>query len=67
MNTKIITKDHFHFIGIGGIGMSGIAMALIKKGYSVSGSDLILNKETEKIKELGATIFDSQKKIILIY
>tara|TARA_B100000902_G_C26932084_1_gene726842 strand:+ start:133 stop:336 length:204 start_codon:yes stop_codon:yes gene_type:complete len=67
LNTKIITKDHFHFIGIGGIGMSGIAMALIKKGYSVSGSDLILNKETEKIKELGATIFDSQKKIILIY
>jgi len=62
LNTKIITKDHFHFIGIGGIGMSGIAMALIKQGYSVSGSDLILNKETEKIKELGATIFDSQKK-----
>ena len=62
MNTKIKVKDHFHFIGIGGIGMSGIAIALIKKGYSVSGSDLVLNKETQKLKELGAIIFDSQIK-----
>jgi len=55
-------KDHFHFIGIGGIGMSAIAMALIKKGYSVSGSDLIQNKETKSLKTLGAIIFDSQIK-----
>ena len=55
-------KDHFHFIGIGGIGMSAIAKALIKKGYSVSGSDLIQNKETKSLKTLGAIIFDSQIK-----
>ena len=42
--------------------MSAIAMALIKKGYSVSGSDLIKNQETQKLKELGAIIFDSQIK-----
>ena len=42
--------------------MSAIALALIKKGYSVSGSDLITNKETQKLKELGAIIFDSQLK-----
>ena len=62
MNTKIQTKGHFHFIGIGGIGMSAIAIALIKKGYSVSGSDLVKNKETQRLKGLGAIIFDSQIK-----
>ncbi len=62
MNKKLISKNHFHFIGIGGIGMSAIAMALIKKGYSVSGSDLVQNKETKSLKKLGAIIFDSQIK-----
>jgi UDP-N-acetylmuramate--alanine ligase len=42
--------------------MSAIAIALIKKGYSVSGSDLVKNKETQTLKELGAIIFDSQMK-----
>ena len=62
MNTKLHSKVHYHFIGIGGIGMSAIAIALIKKGYSVSGSDLVKNKETQTLKELGAIIFDSQIK-----
>jgi len=62
LNTKLQSKEHFHFIGIGGIGMSAIAIALIKKGYSVSGSDLVKNKETQKLKELGTIIFDSQIK-----
>jgi UDP-N-acetylmuramate--alanine ligase len=52
--------SHFHFIGIGGIGMSAVAMGLLKKGYSVSGSDLVQNKETNKLKQLGAIIFTSQ-------
>ncbi len=55
-----MNKDHFHLIGIGGIGMSAIAIALIKNGYSVSGSDLVKNQETERLQELGATVFDSQ-------
>ncbi len=62
MNKKLINKNHFHFIGIGGIGMSAIAMALLKKGYSVSGSDLVQNKETKSLIRLGAIIFDSQIK-----
>ena len=57
-----MNRDHFHLIGIGGIGMSAIAIALIKKGYSVSGSDLVKNQETQKLKKLGAIVFDSQKK-----
>jgi len=53
-------KSHFHFIGIGGIGMSAVAIGLIKKGYSISGSDLVKNDETKKLEQLGAVIFTSQ-------
>ena len=60
LRTEFFLNNHFHFIGIGGIGMSAIAIALIKKGYTVSGSDLVENKETDKLKKLGAIIFDSQ-------
>jgi len=62
LKTKLIDKDHFHLIGIGGIGMSAIALALIKQGYSVSGSDLVKNQETQNLKKLGAIIFYSQRK-----
>ncbi len=41
--------------------MSAIAMGLLKKGYSVSGSDLVKNNETYKLEKLGAVIFDSQE------
>ena len=40
--------------------MSALAMGLIKKGYSVSGSDLVKNNETNKLEQLGAVIFTSQ-------
>ena len=60
MNKELLSKSHFHFIGIGGIGMSAIAMGLLKKGYSVSGSDLVKNNETNKLEQLGAIIFTSQ-------
>ena len=53
-------KHHFHFIGVGGIGMSALAMGLLKKGYSVSGSDLVRNHETNKLEHLGVLIFHSQ-------
>ena len=60
MDKQFLLKSHFHFIGIGGIGMSAIAMCLLKKGYSVSGSDLVKNNETNKLELLGAVIFTSQ-------
>jgi UDP-N-acetylmuramate--alanine ligase len=56
-------NQHIHFIGIGGIGMSGIAQLFLYQGIKVSGSDLKENKITESLKKLGATIFighDSQ-------
>ena len=53
-----INKDlKIHFIGIGGIGMSGIAEILLNLGYSISGSDINSNINTEKLKNLGAEIF----------
>ncbi|MDA9683427.1 UDP-N-acetylmuramate--L-alanine ligase [Prochlorococcus sp. AH-736-P10] len=60
MDKKLLLKSHFHFIGIGGIGMSALAIGLLKKGCSVSGSDLVKNDETKKLEKLGAVIFTSQ-------
>ena len=51
-----------HFIGIGGIGMSGIAEILVQSGYIVQGSDLNESKNTTRLKKLGVTIFIGQKK-----
>lgn len=45
-----------HFIGIGGIGMSGIAEILINLGYEVSGSDLKASEQTKRLESLGAKI-----------
>ena len=49
-----------HFVGIGGIGMSGIAEVLLNQGYSVQGSDLKTSKITERLASLGAEIFTGQ-------
>lgn len=50
-----------HFVGIGGIGMSGIAEVLLNQGYVVQGSDLKASKITDRLAKLGATIFVGQK------
>ena len=49
-----------HFIGIGGIGMSGIAEVLLNHGYQVQGSDLKASKITDRLQTLGAVIFEGQ-------
>ena len=49
-------KHHVHFVGIGGIGMSGIAEVLLNMGYRVSGSDLADSETTRRLARLGATI-----------
>jgi UDP-N-acetylmuramate--alanine ligase len=54
---KVSQDVYIHFIGIGGIGMSGIAEVLLANGLRVSGSDLSQSPRTEKLKELGADIF----------
>jgi len=50
-----------HFVGIGGIGMSGIAEILLDQGFAVSGSDRSLSEVTERLQKLGATIFEGHK------
>jgi UDP-N-acetylmuramate--alanine ligase len=50
-----------HFVGIGGIGMSGIAEVLLTLGYKVSGSDLKLSPVTQRLARLGATIFEGHR------
>lgn len=49
---------HIHMVGIGGIGMSGMAEILIHRGYKVTGSDGSLSETTRRLEELGATIFE---------
>ncbi len=50
-----------HFVGIGGIGMSGIAEVLLNQGYSVQGSDLKATKITDRLASMGAQIFEGQR------
>ncbi len=51
-----LKRQHLHFTGIGGIGMSGIAEVLLNLGYQISGSDLKLSPITERLAALGAVI-----------
>ena len=53
--------QRIHLVGIGGIGMSGIAEVLLTLGYSVSGSDTKLSTLTERLENLGATIYEGHK------
>ena len=50
-----------HFVGIGGIGMSGIAEVLMTQGFTVQGSDAKASKITERLVGLGATFFEGQR------
>ena len=50
-------KHKIHFVGIGGIGMSGIAEVLLNSGYRVSGSDLQESETTRRLRALGARVF----------
>src|SRR6059036_3265081 len=50
-------KHRVHFVGIGGIGMSGIAEVLLNLGYVVSGSDLHETEATRRLRSLGAQVF----------
>src|SRR6202040_2065431 len=50
--------QRIHFVGIGGIGMSGIAEVLLNLGYRISGSDLKLTPITERLAAMGATVYE---------
>jgi UDP-N-acetylmuramate--alanine ligase len=56
MFQQVIKK--IHFVGIGGIGMSGIAEILLNQGFEISGSDLMESEITSRLKNLGVTIYN---------
>ena len=51
-----------HFIGIGGIGMSGIAELMLDQGYIIQGSDLVFNTTIKRLKDRGVKIYQGHKK-----
>jgi UDP-N-acetylmuramate--alanine ligase len=53
--------QRIHFVGIGGIGMSGIAEVLLNLGYKVSGSDLKTSAVTQRLASIGATTFEGHQ------
>ena len=56
MNPLFGALRHIHFVGIGGVGMSGIAEVLVNLGHRVSGSDIVESEATQRLVGLGATV-----------
>ena len=54
--------QHVHFVGIGGIGMSGIAEVLINLGFRVSGSDQKRSNVTDRLQQMGVEIFEGHSR-----
>ena len=52
-----LKKYHIHFVGIGGIGMSGIAELLLNLGYKVSGSDVSSSDLTRRLESIGGVVY----------
>ena len=62
MKIKLAKKEIIHFIGIGGIGMSGLSLIMKGKGFNVQGSDIFNNKNIERLKKEKIKIFLGQSK-----
>ena len=62
MKIELANREIIHFIGIGGIGMSGLSLIMKSKGFKIQGSDLSLNKNIERLKREKIKIFIGQKK-----
>ena len=62
MKIELAKTEIIHFVGIGGIGMSGLSLIMKGKGFRVQGSDLSLNKNIERLKKNKIKIFIGQKK-----
>ena len=62
MKIKLAKSEIIHFIGIGGIGMSGLALVMKRMGFKVQGSDINLNKNIERLKQNKVKVFIGHKK-----
>ena len=61
MKIELAKTELIHFIGIGGIGMSGLSLIMKGKGFKVQGSDILENKNIERLKKEKIKIFLGQK------
>ena len=62
MKIDLAKKETIHFIGIGGIGMSGLSLIMKAKGFKVQGSDIVISKSIGKLKKQNIKIFFGHKK-----
>jgi len=62
MKIELAKTEIVHFVGIGGIGMSGLSLIMKGKGFKVQGSDSTLNKNIERLRKEKIKIFIGQKK-----
>ena len=62
MNIKLAKKERIHFIGIGGIGMSGLAIIMASLGFKIQGSDISNNRNIDRLKSKKIKIFIGHKK-----
>ena len=62
MKIELAKTEVIHFVGIGGIGMSGLSLIMRAKGFKIQGSDLNLNKNVERLKKEKIKVFIGQKK-----
>ena len=62
MKIELAKKETVHFVGIGGIGMSGLSLIMKRKGFKVQGSDISINKNVERLKKEKIKIFLGQSK-----
>ena len=62
MKIEIAKKEVIHFIGIGGIGMSGLSLIMKGKGFKIQGSDISKNKNIERLKKERIKVFNSHSK-----
>ena len=62
MKIELAKKETIHFIGIGGIGMSGLSLIMKGKGFKIQGSDIAINKNIERLKKEKVKIFIGHKK-----
>ena len=62
MKIKLAKKEIIHFVGIGGIGMSGLSLIMKRKGFNVQGSDISNNKNIERLKKKKIKILKGHKK-----
>ena len=61
MKIKLGKTELIHFIGIGGIGMSGLALIMKELGFKVQGSDISINKNIERLKKNKIKVFEGHK------